>query len=86
MRLRDATATNRDFCNRTIGNEFLANGPAPVLFPKAKPAAAAAAGLPVGETGVCKRKCAFAGNRLQGAKRPKLGGRRIEARRGAAPL
>lgn len=35
---------------------------------------------------MCKRKCVFAGNQLQGAKRPKLGGRRIEARRGAAPL
>lgn len=28
---------------------------------------------------------AFAGNRLQGAKRPKLGGRRSEARRGQSP-
>lgn len=28
---------------------------------------------------------AFAGNRLQGAKRPKLGGRRSEARRGRSP-
>ena len=41
--------------------------------------------LPVGETGCASGAGACAGNRLQGAKRPKVGGRHSEARRGQAP-
>ena len=46
---------------------------------------AAAEPLPFGENGGASGVGAFAGNRLQGALLPKLGGRCCEARRGRSP-